>query len=110
MIFAVFLLVYVAASTAGLLLLRTALPESASVASAIADPRVIGGGALYAISFVAWMLALRRYELTIAYPVFVGTGYATVIGMSMLVLGERLSVLQGIGVTLVAIGVLFIVG
>ena len=47
------------------------------------------GGACYACSFVAWLLALRRFELTTVYPIVVGSGYSAIVVASFLFLGER---------------------
>lgn len=63
---------YVALSTSGLLLLRRSLPRlSHTPGGLLADlaehPQVIAGGALYALSFLTFLLALRRFELSLVY-------------------------------------------
>ena len=67
------LLAYVVLSTSGLLLLRTGLRDDGGIADLVRDPRVLVGAVLYAASFLTWLFALRRNELSLVYPVFIGT-------------------------------------
>ena len=104
------LLAYVVLSTSGLLLLRTGLRDEGGVADLIRDPRVLVGAVLYAASFLTWLFALRRNELSLVYPVFIGTGYVVIVLASALLLDESLGAARLVGIALVGVGLLLIVG
>jgi multidrug transporter EmrE-like cation transporter len=103
-----YVLVYVVLSTSGLVILRSRLGGGQSLMVLAHDPRVLLGAACYAASFLTWLLALRKFELVRAFPVFMGSSYAAVTVAAVLVLGERLSTLRGIGIALVGFGVLLV--
>jgi len=104
-----YVLIYVVLSTTGLLLLRSSLQGSRSIGSLVSDPVFLIGGVCYACSFFAWLLSLRRYELTTIYPIVVGAGYSAIVVASFLFLGERPSSVKLIGIALVGVGVYFLV-
>jgi multidrug transporter EmrE-like cation transporter len=106
--------VYVVLSTSGLLVLRRSLPKISGGSEGImADlarhPEVIAGGALYALSFVTFLLALRRFNLTTVYPVFVGSGYVAVALGSWLLLDEHISLSRGVGIAAIGLGLVLVV-
>jgi len=103
------LLAYVVLSTSGLLLLRTGLREDGGLTHFLRDPRVLTGAVLYAASFLTWLFALRRNELSLVYPIFIGTGYVVVVLASALLLDESLGATRLVGIALVGIGLLLIV-
>jgi multidrug transporter EmrE-like cation transporter len=103
------LLAYVVLSTSGLLLLRTGLKGDGDIADLVRDPRVLVGAVLYAASFLTWLFALQRNELSLVYPVFIGTGYVVIVLTSALLLDESLGAVKLIGIALVGIGLLLIV-
>src|SRR5438876_12118671 len=105
---------YVAASalltTGGVLLLRTAMRDvdelsAATVASLLGDPVFLAGFVLYALSFVTWLFALRRFQAVVIFPAFVGAGYAGVVLGGRLFLGESLSALRVAGILVILAGV-----
>lgn len=103
------LLVYVVLSTSGLLLLRTGLRDDGGLADFVRDPRVLIGAVLYAFSFLTWLFALRRHELSLVYPMFIGTGYVTIVLASALFLDESLGAARLAGIALVGVGLLLLV-
>ena len=103
------LLAYVVLSTSGLLLLRTGLRDEGGIADFLRDPRVLAGAVLYAASFLTWLFALRRNELSLVYPVFIGTGYVMIVVASALFLDESLSAARLVGIALVGMGLLLLV-
>ena len=105
---------YVVLSTAGLLLLRSTLGSThdgggSQISTLLSDPEFLLGAGLYAISFLTWMLALRRFAITTVYPLFIGSGYAAVTLGSLVFLGESLSVFRAFGIVLIGAGVLLLV-
>jgi multidrug transporter EmrE-like cation transporter len=109
MMLALNLVAYVLLSTSGLLLLRTGLREGGTVVDFLRDPRVLAGAVLYAASFLTWLFALRRNELNLVYPIFIGTGYVVIVLASALLLDENLGPAKVVGTVLVGIGLLLIV-
>jgi drug/metabolite transporter (DMT)-like permease len=110
--FALYVVLYAALNTSGLLLLRAGLRDSAdrsSVTATAADTRVVAGLALYALGFVAWILTLRRSQLSLVYPIFVGVSYVSVIAASALFLHERITMDRLIGIVLIGVGVALVV-
>jgi drug/metabolite transporter (DMT)-like permease len=102
-----YLVVYVTLSTTGLLLLRSRL-AGAELANLPTDALFLLGGICYAVSFLTWMLALRRFEVVRAFPIFAGTSYAAVMLGAVLILGERLTEGGVAGAVLVGAGILLI--
>jgi multidrug transporter EmrE-like cation transporter len=104
---------YALLSTGGVLLLRTAMKDvdqlsTESVRNLIGDPAFLLGFVLYGLSFLTWLLALRRYEVVVIFPVFVGVGYACVVLGGYLFLGESLSTSRVIGILVISAGMAFL--
>lgn len=102
---------YAVLNTCGLLLLRAALRDRslADRAELLVDPRLLGGLALYVLGFLTWIATLSRYQLSTVYPIFVGVSYVSIAVASAVVLGEDLTATKLLGITLVGVGVLFVV-
>jgi multidrug transporter EmrE-like cation transporter len=106
---ALYVVSYALLSTGGVLLLRTALKDvdqlsAASIRSLLVEPSFLIGFALYALSFLTWLLALRRYEVVVIFPVFVAVGYACVVLGGYLFLGESLSASRVVGILVIFAG------
>lgn len=108
MTLAAYTVTYVALSTAGLLLLRRSLPNGSSISDLVHHPMVLAGGTLYALSFLTFLLALRRYHLSLVYPLFVGCGYVAVVVGAAFVLDERVTLVRGIGIAIIGLGLVFV--
>ena len=109
MILGAYVAVYVVLSTTGLLLLRTSLKEQHDLRTLASDPVFLVGAVCYACSFFAWLLSLRRYELTTIYPVVVGAGYSAIVVSSYVFLDERPSAVKLAGIVIVGVGVFLLV-
>jgi len=105
---------YVVASalftTGGVLLLRRALVDveelsPTSVRALFGEPGFLIGFVLYALSFLTWLLALRRYEAVAIFPAFVGAGYAGVVLGGWLFLGETLTASRVVGAAVILLGI-----
>lgn len=70
-------------------------------------PAVVAGLAVYGASALAWIVVLSRSELSFAYP-FLSLAYVIVTVAAMLVLGERFSARQWVGLASVVVGVLLV--
>jgi multidrug transporter EmrE-like cation transporter len=105
---------YVAASalftTGGVLLLRSSLVDVddlsfRSLRSLATDPAFVAGFLLYAMSFLTWLLALRRYEAARIFPAFVSAGYVGVLLGGYLFLGESLGASRLAGIAVILVGI-----
>ncbi|MEK6274791.1 MAG: SMR family transporter [Actinomycetota bacterium] len=106
---ALYVAAYALLSTGGVLLLRTALKDLdelsfATVRTLLAEPSFLIGFVLYALSFMTWLLVLRRYEVVTIFPVFVGVGYACVVLGGYFFLGESLSATRVLGILVILAG------
>lgn len=102
---------YVLSSTTGLVMIRQVLADrdrADPLALQFLDTSLIVGAALYALSFLFWLVALSRSQLSFIYPLFVGCGYASVTCASFLVLHESVSVVKIVGMSLVGLGVVLV--
>jgi multidrug transporter EmrE-like cation transporter len=103
-----YLVVYVALSTAGLLLLRSRLGSGAGLGDVATDWRFLLGAVCYASSFLTWLLALRHFEITRAFPIFLGSAYAAAAIGAVLFLDEHLTGVRLTGIVLVGLGILLV--
>jgi len=81
---------------------------SLSVWSWVTNPRILGGMALYGLSAILFIVALKHGNLSVLYPV-IATSYVWVALISARFLGEPLSVLQWVGIVLILGGVALVV-
>jgi undecaprenyl phosphate-alpha-L-ara4N flippase subunit ArnE len=75
---------------------------------AATSPWVLLGLAVFAVSAVAWLAALSRVPLSVAYP-FNALGYLVILTASIVILHERASVLTWVGSLMVVSGLLIVV-
>jgi drug/metabolite transporter (DMT)-like permease len=87
---------------------RAAKSGGSLVVSAATSPWILLGLAVFGISAVAWLAALSRVPLSVAYP-FNALGYLVILTASVLILHERANVLTWLGSLLVVSGLLIVV-
>lgn len=68
--------------------------------------KMILGMFCYGCSFILWMLIVSKMNLTIAMPLSVALVNTLVIIESCLVLKEKITLTQGIGIVIVLVGVM----
>jgi multidrug transporter EmrE-like cation transporter len=78
------------------------------VIAAATTPWVLFGLVVFAVSAVAWLGALSRVPLNVAYP-FNAVGYIVILAASVLILHERATVLTWAGSLLVVSGLIIVV-
>jgi multidrug transporter EmrE-like cation transporter len=76
--------------------------------AAATTPSVILGLLVFGVSAVAWLTALSRVPLSLAYP-FNALGYVVILTASILVLHEKANVLTWAGTVLVVSGLVMVV-
>lgn len=65
----------------------------------------LGGLVLFGLNLLFYTQALAKMNLSVAYPIMVGTGFAIIGVTSYFLFQERLSLLQVTGIVLILIGV-----
>jgi len=75
---------------------------------AATSPWVLLGLVVFGVSAVAWLAALSRVPLSVAYP-FNALGYLVILTASIVLLHERANVLTWVGTFMVVSGLLIVV-
>jgi multidrug transporter EmrE-like cation transporter len=68
------------------------------------NPHIIGGMLCYAFSLVAWVMALSRVPVSIAYPML-SIGYIVTAIAAYFLFGESLGLARWLGIGFIVIGV-----
>lgn len=72
--------------------------------------KMILGLLCYGCSFILWMLIVSRMNLTIAMPLSVAIVNTLVLVGSCIVLKEKISLMQGVGIFIIILGVCIMTG
>ena len=78
-----------------------------SLITIVKNGPVMLGMVLYGLSFVLWVKVLSKVELSYAYPL-VSLGYIVIMVFSYFYFKEEISFYRAIGVSFIAIGVVFV--
>jgi drug/metabolite transporter (DMT)-like permease len=81
---------------------------SSLVVTAATSPWVLSGLVVFGISAIAWLAALSKVQLSVAYP-FNALGYIVILTASIVILHERANALTWVGSLLVVSGLLIVV-
>lgn len=88
---------------------RVSFAEGAGVVhkslAMLLSPWVLGGLAFYGVGTLLWLFALKRMDLSLAYP-FVAMSFVMVAGSGVLFLGETLTLTRVLGMALIISGLL----
>jgi multidrug transporter EmrE-like cation transporter len=87
---------------------RASASRGSLIVSAATSPWVLGGLVVFGISAIAWLGALSKVPLSIAYP-FNAIGYLVILTASIVILHERANLLTWGGSLLVVAGVIIVV-
>jgi multidrug transporter EmrE-like cation transporter len=87
---------------------RAADSGGSLVLRAATSPWVLLGLVVFGVSAVAWLAALARVPLSVAYP-FNALGYIVILTASVVLLHERANVLTWVGSLMVVSGLLIVV-
>lgn len=71
-------------------------------------PFFILGLVFYGINVVLFAVALEKAPVSVAYPILAGTGFALLVIMSAILLGERIGFVQLAGVAVITLGIALI--
>jgi drug/metabolite transporter (DMT)-like permease len=87
---------------------RAAKSGGSLVVSAATSPWILLGLAVFGVSAIAWLAALSRVPLSVAYP-FNALGYLVILTASILILHERANLMTWAGSLLVVSGLVIVV-
>ncbi|MCA1494854.1 EamA family transporter [Ensifer sp. NBAIM29] len=87
---------------------RASLPANAGFADTFLSPGFVGGVAFYGINVVLFAKALDSMQVSVAYPILAGSGFAMLIIASHYFFGEPFHLHKWIGVALVLVGIIFL--
>ncbi|MFO7735262.1 MAG: SMR family transporter [bacterium] len=73
--------------------------------SYVSNPLLLSGIIFFGIALVFYNKALERFDLSIAYPVMTSGGIMIVTCWSVIFLGERISFLHILGITMITGGI-----
>ena len=82
--------------------------KAQSVVALLFDKYIMLGLFSAVIAALFWMAALSKFNLSFAYPMIIALLTVLTISASIIILGESLSSLQTIGVTIVVIGLVIL--
>jgi len=71
----------------------------------LSNPSLYLAVGLFALNIAGYALFLQRVQLSIGYPVYVGLTGALVLGLSVFVLRESISITQAAGILLILAGI-----
>lgn len=77
------------------------------VAMILQSPLIIGGLLLYGVGALAWIMVLRRLDLSYAYP-FLALNFVLITVISYFILDEHIPPLRLLGIGVIVIGILLI--
>jgi multidrug transporter EmrE-like cation transporter len=95
-------------SLGAFLLKKSQLTASSYILGLPVSGYLIGGGALFAATFVLYVYALKTLPVLIAYPVFVAISQGMLTVLALSILSERISLLQGIGILMIIVGTVLV--
>jgi small multidrug resistance pump len=84
--------------------------SAAALKTVLTSPILLTGLVCFALNAAFYMFALqsKALKISIAYPVMVGGGYAIIATVAYLLLRERLTIGQWIGVVMIVVGVIVV--
>ena len=68
----------------------------------------MAGIVLFALNVLAYAFALSRIRVNLAYPIMTSVGLVIVMGLSFLLLGEKITTVQMMGTGLILVGVVMV--
>ena len=77
----------------------------ATVRAAVCSPWILAGVISGVVNLFAYVLALKKFPVSLAYPILVSVGYAIIIGGAAVWFSEKLNAWQIVGVVIIMVGV-----
>lgn len=101
---------YLLLSASGLILLKSGsgnlvVNVANNVFNFSINLKMLLGGAFYILSFILFLFIIPKFNLSYIYPMSAGILFVIVLVASALFLGEKISIIQGIGALLILSGI-----
>lgn len=84
--------------------------EAGVIERLLGNGHLLGGLALFGLNLMFYIAALATLNLSVAYPIMMAGGVLIVVTVSILHLGETLTVTQGAGVLFLLAGLMLVTG
>ncbi len=84
---------------------RTSAPPDASALAKLLSPGFVGGMAFYAVNVALFAKALDDMEVSVAYPILAGAGFALLAIASGVIFNEPLTLTKAAGMGLILAGI-----
>ena len=82
------------------------LPEASGLLEAATSPTLWLGLACFGLSLVGYTIALKKLDISFAYPVMVGVGFVIVSTAAVLLFDEKLTLAKTSGMALILAGII----
>jgi small multidrug resistance pump len=82
------------------------LPEGAGLMAALMSPALWVGLVCFGLSLVGYAAALRKLDISFAYPVMVGFGFVIVTTAAVFLFDEKLTLTRASGIGLILAGII----
>lgn len=73
--------------------------------SILSDPFILSGYVAALLGSFIWLIVVSRLPLAIAFPIYIGLTFALVVTGSVLILGEPMTTMKLVGITLILAGI-----
>ncbi|NIA07333.1 MAG: hypothetical protein GWP14_06820 [Actinobacteria bacterium] len=83
----------------------TDLSILATVKATVCSPWIIAGVICGAVNLIAYVFALKKFPVSLAYPILISVGYVIIIGGAAVWFSEKLTAWQMVGVGIIMVGV-----
>ncbi len=84
---------------------RTSLPPDAGLIQGLASPAFLGGMFFYAVNVVLFAKALDAMDVSVAYPILAGAGFAMLLLASNHFFNEPITLQKTVGIGLIFLGI-----
>ncbi len=84
---------------------RTSAPPDATTLAKLLSPGFVGGMAFYAVNVVLFAKALDEMEVSVAYPILAGAGFALLAVASGVLFNEPMTLTKAAGMGLILCGI-----
>lgn len=107
----ILLIIYVACSSLGLILLKMGLNSGTVVSLSTGFVEIkfhlmlIGGATLYVFSFLLNMVVMSKFNLNYVYPISAGLIYIAILVLSVIILKEKVTGSQIVGMIAILVGI-----
>jgi small multidrug resistance pump len=81
------------------------LPEGSTMLNAITSPALWAGLVCFGLSLVGYASALKKLDISFAYPVMVGFGFLIVTTAAVFLFEEKLTATRLVGMSLIFTGI-----